>query len=124
MVTCSGTIGRVGIASSYMDGWAASQHILRIIPNIERGHPGYIAAFLMTPYGKHQISSKIYGAVVDELTAEDTSEIWIPDAPIETQETIGDLVLQAFELKGEANSLEEETITKLEQYLETLTTSE
>ena len=31
LVTCSGTIGRVTICPREWDGWAASQHILRII---------------------------------------------------------------------------------------------
>jgi hypothetical protein len=51
----------------------------------------------MTPYGQHQLTSKIYGGVVDELTEEDTAAIWLPDAPLEVQERIGTLVVQAFE---------------------------
>ena len=118
LVTCSGTIGRVGLVSSYMDKWAASQHLLRIIPNKEQGHPGYIAAFLMTPYGQHQLTAKIYGGVVDELTEEDTRAVWIPNAPLEIQGEIGERVVKAFELKDEASAVEERTICKVEEMLQ------
>lgn len=114
LVTCSGTIGRVGLVSSYMDGWAASQHLLRIVPDCSKGHPGYIAAFLMTPYGQHQLTAKIYGGVVDELTKDDTSAVWIPNAPLEIQQEIGKRVVQAFEKKDKASAIEEAAIRRVE----------
>jgi type I restriction enzyme S subunit len=117
LVTCSGTIGRVALVPKTLDGWAASQHIERIIPNTQRCHAGYIAAFLMTPYGQHQLTSKIYGGVVDELTEEDTAAIWLPDAPLEVQRRIGTLVVQAFERKEEANAIEDRAIARLENIL-------
>ncbi|MDW8036552.1 MAG: restriction endonuclease subunit S [Thermoguttaceae bacterium] len=118
LVTCSGTIGRVGMVSSYMDGWAASQHLLRIVPDHSKGHPGYLAAFLMTPYGQHQLTAKIYGGVVDELTEDDTRAVWIPDAPMEIQQKIGEQVVQAFEKKDEASAIEEAAIRRVESLLQ------
>lgn len=118
LVTCSGTIGRVGLVSSYMDKWAASQHLLRIIPDYNQGHPGYIAAFLMSPYVQHQLTAKIYGGVVDELTEEDTRAIWIPGAPLEVQAEIGERLVQAFEKKDEASAIEQNAIHKVEEILQ------
>jgi type I restriction enzyme S subunit len=117
LVTCSGTIGRIGLASSHQNNWAASQHILRIIPDYAKGHPGYIAAFLMTPYGQHQLKAKIYGGVIDEITEEDTGNIWIPNAPEKIQTQIGELVKSAFEKKAEASKIEEAAIAKVESLL-------
>jgi len=114
LVTCSGVVGRVALAATALDGWAASQHIERIIPTPGRCHPGYLAAFLMTAYGQHQLTSKIYGGVVDELTEEDTAAILVPDAPMPVQERIGALVMDAFEKKEEANKLEEAAVRQLE----------
>lgn len=113
LITCSGTIGRIGLVSSYMDKWAASQHLLRIVPDLSKGHPGYIAAFLMSPYGQHQLTAKIYGGVVDELTEDDTSAVWIPNPPLEIQQEIGERVVQAFEKKDEASAIEEAAISKV-----------
>jgi len=117
LITRSGTIGRIGLVSSAQKGWTASEHLLRIVPNREKGHPGYIAAFLMTPYGQHQLTAKIYGGVVDELTEEDTRAVWIPNAPPEIQEEIGERVVKAFELKDEASVVEERAIRKVEELL-------
>jgi len=118
LVTRSGTIGRIGLVSSFQDGWAASEHLIRITSNKEQGHPGYIAAFLMTPYGQHQLTAKIYGGVVDELTEQDTRAVWIPNAPLEIQAEIGERVVKAFELKDKASVVEERAICKVEQILQ------
>lgn len=114
LVTCSGTIGRIAIASNSMDKWAASQHILRIMPKINVSHEGYIATFLMTPYGQHQLQSKIYGGVVDELTSEDTARVLIPNLPYAEQEKIGVPAKEAYELRDKANTLEDQAIACIE----------
>ena len=116
LVTCSGTIGRVGLVSSVTAGWAASQHILRLVAR-PGNNPGYMALFLMTPYGGLQLQSRIYGAVVDELTYEDLGTVLIPNAPPSVQDVIGDKVLSAFELKDQAALQEDEAIRDLEALL-------
>lgn len=118
LITCSGTIGRIALVTSFFDSWAASQHILRIIPNLSCTHPGYLVAFLMSSYGQYQLKSKIYGGVVDELTEEDTAKIWIPYPPLEIQKKIGKLVVEAFKKKEEANHTEARAIKYLEQFIE------
>jgi type I restriction enzyme S subunit len=117
LVTCSGTIGRVAVSSTMQDGWAASQHILRIIPKTNTTHPGFLAAFLTTPFGQHQLKAKIYGGVVDELTAKDTEVVFIPDAPYSEQKQIGEAVVKVYEMRDEANALEDEAIAELENFI-------
>lgn len=114
LVTCSGTIGRIAVSSSNQDGWAASQHILRIIPEENLYHSGFLAAFLSTPYGQHQLKAKIYGGVVDELTAEDTEVILIPNVPYSEQISIGEMIVRVYQLRDEANAVEDEAIAELE----------
>jgi len=116
MVTRSGTVGRASLVPCKFDGWAVSEHIERIIPK-EENHPGYIAAFLMTPYGQLQLLSKIYGGVVDELTEEDTAKVMIPEAPHRVQKRIGDIVIEAFEKSAQAIEDEDEAISKFEERL-------
>lgn len=118
LVTCSGTIGRVSVVPESMDGWTASQHIARIIPAPPRSHPGFVAAFLMTPYGQNQLAASIYGGVVDELTHRDIEAVLLPDAPWDIQERIGALVTKAFALKEEANRLEARAVARLEYWLQ------
>ena len=116
-VTCSGTIGRVAVSTSRQDGWAASQHILRIVPERDKSHPGFIAAFLTAPYGYHQVTAKTYGAVVDELTAEDVERVLVPDTPYNVQQEIGELVVCAFEMRDEASELEDQAVAELERHI-------
>ena len=78
LVTCSGTIGRTVMCPQEWDGWAASQHILRIVPDKKKCPPGYLCAFLASPFGQVQLTANIYGAVVDELTEEQAKGILVP----------------------------------------------
>lgn len=117
LVTRSGTIGRIGLVTDAQDNWGASEHILRIVPDENMANPGFIAAFLSTLYGQNQLKSKIYGGVVDEITEEDTGNIWIPNAAPDVQNRIGDLVKLAFEKKDEASKIEEAAINRLEGLL-------
>ncbi|MCY4487091.1 MAG: restriction endonuclease subunit S [Deltaproteobacteria bacterium] len=78
LVTCSGTIGRVTICPAEWDKWAASQHILRIVPDEDVCPAGYLWSFLASPLGQIQLTANIYGAVVDELTQEQAQSILIP----------------------------------------------
>jgi type I restriction enzyme S subunit len=79
LVTCSGTVGRVAIAPAQWDGWAASQHILRIIPRNDGPCPaGYLYSYLASPLGQAQLTAQIYGAVVDELTEAQARSVIVP----------------------------------------------
>lgn len=119
LMTRSGTVGRVGFVTDFLDGWAASEHILRIIVKSEV-NPGYVVAFLNSPYGEYQIKGKVYGAVVDEIAEQDASliediDIILPDK--DTQDKIGSLVVEAYNKKDRANQIEEETVRELEETL-------
>ncbi|MCI0561119.1 MAG: restriction endonuclease subunit S [Nitrososphaera sp.] len=78
LVTCSGTVGRVTICPPDWHEWAASQHILRIIPNESACESGYLYSFLSSPLGYVQLTSRIYGAVVDELTEDQAKSVLVP----------------------------------------------
>jgi type I restriction enzyme, S subunit len=117
LVTCSGTVGRVALTTRALDGWAASQHILRIEPREAGARPGYLAAFLMTPYGQHQLKAKIYGGVVDELTDADTGSVLFPDASRDVQDRIDAMVVAAFEMRDRANEIETDAIGRVEALL-------
>ena len=78
LVTRSGTVGRAVICSDDWDGWAASEHIIRVIPNEERCPGAYLATFLSSSFGQVQLTSNIYGAVVDELTEQHMRNVLVP----------------------------------------------
>lgn len=110
LVTCSGTIGRIAIAPKEWDGWAASQHILRIIPKPGSPcPPGYLSAFLSSPIGQAQLTAQIYGAVVDELTEAQARSVLVPVPQTKKQceevEAINKVALQAIKKWAEASNL-------------------
>lgn len=122
LVTCSGTIGRVTIAPPSWDSWAASQHILRIIPAQNSPClPGYIYAFLRSFPGQAQLTSHIYGAVVDELTEDQASSVLIPVPSSQEQHKrvaqIHDLALQSVARKEEAVLLAERSLHTVSDFL-------
>jgi Type I restriction modification DNA specificity domain len=116
LVTCSGTIGRVAIAPPSWDQWAASQHILRIVPDPASAcPPGYICAYLSSELGQAQLTSRIYGAVVDEITEEQAQSVLIP-VPMNTEQrkVVADIDLAAREsvlAKDRAVKLGQESVS-------------
>ena len=114
LISRSGTIGRLSVVSSIVEGSAASEHLIRIVPREQDYNPGYVAMFLMTSYGQLQVQSKTYGGVVDELTDADLGEVVLPDAPKVIQDSIGEKVLEAFENKDLANVIEDQAVRNLE----------
>lgn len=117
LITRSGTVGRVALVPSHWDGWAVTEHVMRLIPIPERINRGFLASFLQSDYGHLQVVSKIYGGVVDELAENDVKDVLIPIPPLDIQEKIGKLVVKAFELKELANRIENYTIETLEDML-------
>jgi type I restriction enzyme S subunit len=108
LVTCSGTIGRTCFVYNNYEGYAASQHILRVNPDESEIDPGYLYCFLSTDYGYHQILRYRYGAVIDEIDDNNMAEILVPICEENQQKEIGDLVRQAYDLRAEAIRLEDE----------------
>ena len=108
LITCSGTIGRTCFVYNNYENYAASQHILRVIPNEVAIDSGYLYCFLSTDYGYHQTLRYKYGAVIDEIDDGNIANILIPICSPELQKEIGDLVRQAYDLRAEAIRLEDE----------------
>jgi len=123
LVTCSGTIGRLALVSEYWDGWTATNHLLRVIPDEDKINPGYLTAFLLSTYGQVQFQRLSYGGVVDEIgeAGELFNEILILKPKDKTiEEKIGSLVISAYNKKDKANQIEHSAIEQLEKTLEDL----
>ena len=109
----------MGFVTEAWDGWAGSDDLARIAAKESLSHPGYLYAFLASPYGQAQIEREIYGGVIDHLEVEHLAGIRIPIPPLKIQEEIGRRVYQAFSLRDQANALEEKAIADLEDLLQT-----
>lgn len=118
LVTRSGTVGEIGLVSTAEDSWAVSEHVIRIPPTEPGFHPGYLAAFLMSPYGRNQLV--FYGAVVKSLLPETVASVLVPKAPRSVQQKIGDAMVEAFELKSRALNIEDDAIQLTVQLIRNL----
>ena len=108
LMTCAGTVGKVGYVSSLLDG-AAAQDVMRIIPNDTEIDGGYLNAWLSSDYGRVLIERCRYGSVVDRVSPNQTAGILIPIPPTRTQQReIGDKVRLAYEKRADALCLEAE----------------
>lgn len=110
LITRSGTIGKVAFAPKHWEGFAASEHIIRIEPASE-DLAGFIYVFLATEHGRELIKRFSYGSAVSEIDAQHVSQVQIPilsDAKI--QNKINQLALEASDKLAEAYRLEQKAI--------------
>lgn len=116
LIACSGSLGGTFGRTSYVhknfENYAASQHILRIIPDENLIDSGYLYAFLSSDYGYECITRYRWGALIDEIDDKDMAQLEIPLTTDHQQREIGDLVRKAYELRADAIFLEDEA-TKL-----------
>jgi len=115
-VTCSGTIGRVQIIPKYMEGWAANQHAIRILP-FDPITAGYIFAWLASDYGQKLVARHSYGSVILEIDRFMLASVPVPHAPSGVRKKLGELVLRANELRHSAWILEQKAIRQIESLI-------
>jgi type I restriction enzyme S subunit len=102
LVSCSGTIGNVSLASPRMSEWAVSQHVIRITaPDPDTA--GYVAAFLRSQWGRAQLTGMTYGSVVQHIEPHHLERVLIPDLPPIRNTAIGSAFVDAALKRDEAN---------------------
>lgn len=77
LITRSGTIGKVALVPKHWEDWAASEHIIRVVPTND-DIAGYLNVFLASEYGHQLITRFTYGSVVDEIDDNHVCQIVIP----------------------------------------------
>lgn len=102
LVSRSGTIGNVSLASPRMANWAISEHVIRItVP--DRDTAGYVAAFLRSHWGRAQLVGMVYGSVIQHIEPEHLTRVLIPDLPSIRRIAIGRAFVDAALKRDEAN---------------------
>ena len=122
LITRSGTVARVTLCPTEWDGWAASEHIFRVIPDENKCSAGYLCSFLASPFGQLQLNARIYGGQVDELTVEHIRGILVPLPRIEEDfrliEEADRSMRAAIDKKSEAVALMDRAITSITERIE------
>ncbi len=80
LITRSGTTGIVGLVPKAWDGFAMSEHVIRIVPDEKRCSPEYLFAFLRSNYGQDQLARGVFGSVIDEINPEHVGnmDVYLP----------------------------------------------
>jgi hypothetical protein len=78
LVTRSGSTGIVSTVPPAWDGYAMSEHVIRIVPDPSKLDPGYLQAVLRTRLLQEHISRGVFGSVIDEITPEFLRNLEIP----------------------------------------------
>ncbi|MFJ7210736.1 hypothetical protein [Amycolatopsis sp. NPDC098790] len=100
LVTRSGmTAGRVTYARLGMRGYACSEDVLRIVPDLARVPSGYLYTFLASRYGIPIIKGGIYGTSVRHIEAEHVANLPVPRFEGSVEQDIDDLIANAMTLR-------------------------
>lgn len=116
LISCSGTIGNISLASATFVDKALSQDAIRLRA-ADADTAGYITAFLRSLYGRPQLTQSTYGSVIVHIEPEHLKRVLIPNLPPIRRIAIGRLMCQAGELRDEANRLLDEADQLLHERL-------
>lgn len=99
LITRSGTIGRMTYARSDMDGFACSEHVLRVAAEPRMIRPGYLHAFLSSRYGIPMITNAAYGAIVQHIEPEHIADLPVPRFNAAVEQEIHDHIQAASDFR-------------------------
>ncbi len=78
IVTRSGSTGIVSIVPEAWNGYAMSEHIIRIIVDEDKISPYYLMGFLRSEYCQEIIAKGVFGSVIDEIDPSFLGKIKVP----------------------------------------------
>ncbi len=103
LVSRSGTIGNTVFTNSDYSDKAASEHIIRLVPETNI-LPGVLYAYLSSKYGYALLTQGTFGAVIQHIEPQFISELPIPDFPKSFQNKINELILKSANLKEKSTA--------------------
>lgn len=78
LITRSGTTGRMAYARKDIAGLACSEHVMRVVPAVQKVKSGYIFAYLSSRFGVPLIVSGTYGSIIQSLEPHHISGLPVP----------------------------------------------
>ncbi len=114
-----GIIGRPQFADSALDNAAASDHVIRIVPQPGKATAGFLYTYLSSPHiGYHLLTRTMSGASIPALWPKHLKQIRIPLVSDRVQIQLDEIVTKAFRLRVEATSNEDEARLMVENFIE------
>ena len=109
LVTCGGTMGRTMFVHRNYENWVASEHVMRVVADESKCFPGYLYAFLNSPYGRTQIDQRIHGSVIQQIRDFEFESIVMP-LPDDKGLLIHEKIVEAFDARADALESENDAI--------------
>ncbi|WP_285314183.1 hypothetical protein [Pseudarthrobacter sp. fls2-241-R2A-168] len=104
-----GLNGRCLLLTEAHEGIFGSDDLIRILPNADAIHPGYLLMVLTNQkFGRPMVIRNAYGTSIPHLDPMDIREIPVPRFSEDVEEQIGALMEEAAVLRDEADALENE----------------
>lgn len=117
LITRSGTIGRMAYVRADMAGMACSEHVMRVVPNTNAIHSGYLYAYLSSRFGVPMVVAGTYGAIIQHIEPHQIAELPVPIPPERFQLKIHELVNLSAKRRVQANNLLREAQLKLTEII-------
>lgn len=118
LVSCSGTLGNTVYTNELFSGRIGTHDLIRIIPNNKDVKEGFLYAYLSCKYGYTLLTQSSYGGVVKHIEPHHIANISVPIFPIEKQEIIHNLIVQAGEFRTIGNKRLSSLRKEIEQSIE------
>lgn len=119
LISRVGTPGLAIYTRREMEGFAGTDHLVRLVPKRSKALPGFLFSILSSLVGQKLLESSAHGSVQLVLPPEYIGQIKIPLPPIESQRDIHDLIEKYGESLTLASELEDQAQSLLSSYLET-----
>lgn len=116
VVTRSGTVGTTLRVGEEYEGFAASEHLIRVAPTEERMGK-YLYAFMLHHLGKSQLKMGTHGSVVKEITPDHVAEVVVPVLSGSEFDEVVDNIDEALQHRRNANEKISDAIGRLEEAL-------
>lgn len=117
LVSRSGTIGNTVYTNEDFEGILGTDDLIRVIPSEKKILSGYIYAYLTSKYGYGLLTQSGYGGVVQHIEPHHIENLPIPILPVAQQQEIHNLIVEASNLRVQANILLNEAVKLMEEKL-------
>lgn len=101
LITRSGTVGRIAYVRPDMVGMACSEHVMRVVPNLDEILPGYLYAYLSSRFGVPLVIEGTYGAVIQHIEPLHIVNLPVPWLGKKIEESAHERINQAAKLRSE-----------------------
>jgi|SRR5579859_2203827 len=116
LISRSGTVGNVALASRRLAGLALSEHAIRLRAR-RIADAGLICSFLRSRFGRLQLIGASYGSVVQHIEPEHLARVLIPSFAASVRELISAKMMRAAKERDKANSLIDDADSALHETL-------